>query len=122
VVLIVLLLGVTGAVALAATWAARWLVVVTVTGSSMLPGLSDGDTVVVRRTRVASARVGDLVCWTAPAPASGHRRELSGHSTATGRSSAWPPSPVTRLPRRSAGLPGRGSPAGGSSSWGTTGR
>jgi signal peptidase I len=71
--LIVLTVGVTGAVALAASWAARWLVVVTVIGSSMLPGLSDGDTVVVRRSRVASVRAGDVVVLDRPRPRTGVR-------------------------------------------------
>jgi signal peptidase I len=51
-----------------ALWARRRLVVVTVEGSSMEPGLSAGDRVLVHRRRLARVRRGDIVVLEPPSP------------------------------------------------------
>jgi signal peptidase I len=51
----------TVALLLAASWCARRLVVVSVTGHSMAPAFQEGDTVIVRRAPLAALRAGDVV-------------------------------------------------------------
>jgi signal peptidase I len=55
------------AAALTVLYARRHLVVVHVTGRSMLPGLRPGDRVLVRRTTAGKLKPGDVVVLRAPA-------------------------------------------------------
>lgn len=69
-------LGAGCALALAAALVRRRYVVVTVEGASMMPTLADGDRVVVRRTRLAAVRTGQLVVSGPPSGARWSRAPL----------------------------------------------
>jgi len=90
-------LAVVAVAALAAVWARRRLVMVTVHGSSMEPTLLPGDRVLVRRRGLARVRRGDIVVLEPPLPdgvAVGVRAGLDDRRWNIKRAVALPGDPV----------------------------